>query len=90
MNSATQRRTVAGPAGALSAPSTAPTEVRGVAVLCHPHPLHGGTMDNKVVLTLARAFVQAGLRSVRFNFRGVGSSQGVGTRAWARSTMHWP
>ena len=49
---------------------------RGVAVLCHPHPLHGGTMDNKVVQTLARAFVQLGYRAVRFNFRGVGRSQG--------------
>jgi alpha/beta superfamily hydrolase len=44
--------------------------------LCHPHPLHGGTMDNKVVQTLARAFVQLGWRAVRFNFRGVGTSQG--------------
>jgi alpha/beta superfamily hydrolase len=50
--------------------------VRGVAVLCHPHPLHGGTMDNKVIQTLARAFVQLGYRPVRFNFRGVGGSQG--------------
>jgi alpha/beta superfamily hydrolase len=52
------------------------TPVRGVAVLCHPHPLHGGTMDNKVVQTLARAFVQLGYRAVRFNFRGVGGSGG--------------
>jgi alpha/beta superfamily hydrolase len=44
--------------------------------LCHPHPVHGGTMDNKVVQTLARAFVQLGYRAVRFNFRGVGASQG--------------
>ncbi|OGA97472.1 MAG: alpha/beta hydrolase, partial [Burkholderiales bacterium RIFCSPHIGHO2_12_FULL_69_20] len=50
---------------------------RGVAVLCHPHPQHGGTMDNKVVQTLARAFVQLGYRAVRFNFRGVGGSAGV-------------
>jgi alpha/beta superfamily hydrolase len=47
-----------------------------VAVLCHPHPQHGGTMDNKVVLTLARAMVQLGYTSVRFNFRGVGGSEG--------------
>ena len=52
------------------------TPVRGVAVLCHPHPLHGGTMDNKVVQTLARAFVQLGYRAVRFNFRGVRGSGG--------------
>jgi uncharacterized protein len=48
-----------------------------VAVVCHPHPQHGGTLDNKVAQTLARAFVQLGWRSVRFNFRGVGSSAGV-------------
>jgi hypothetical protein len=49
---------------------------RGVAVICHPHPQHGGTMDNKVAQTLARAFVQLGYRAVRFNFRGVGRSEG--------------
>jgi alpha/beta superfamily hydrolase len=48
-----------------------------VAVIAHPHPLFGGTMDNKVVQTLARAFVQCGWRAVRFNFRGVGGSAGV-------------
>ncbi|HEX6020180.1 MAG TPA: alpha/beta fold hydrolase [Burkholderiaceae bacterium] len=68
---------VAGPAGRIEAAIDAPEgAVRGVAVLCHPHPLHGGTMDNKVVQTLARAFVQLGWRAVRFNFRGVGASQG--------------
>jgi alpha/beta superfamily hydrolase len=67
------------------------TACAGVAVvLCHPHPQHGGTMDNKVVQTLARAFVQLGWRSVRFNFRGVGGSAGPGTRAAARSTTRWP
>ena len=50
---------------------------RGTAVIAHPHPLFGGTMDNKVVQTLARAFVQCGWRAVRFNFRGVGASEGV-------------
>jgi hypothetical protein len=48
----------------------------GVAVLCHPHPLYGGTMDNKVVQTMARAFVALGYRAVRFNFRGVAGSDG--------------
>jgi uncharacterized protein len=48
-----------------------------VAVIAHPHPLFGGTMDNKVVQTLARAFVQCGWTAVRFNFRGVGSSEGA-------------
>lgn len=49
---------------------------RGLAVVAHPHPLMGGTMDNKVVHTLARAFVLSGWRAVRFNFRGVGHSDG--------------
>ena len=48
----------------------------GTAVICHPHPVHGGTLDNKVVQTVARAAVQLGWRSVRFNFRGVGRSDG--------------
>jgi len=68
---------VAGPAGRIEAVIDVPGgTTRGVAVLCHPHPVHGGTMDNKVIQTLARAFVQLGYRAVRFNFRGVGRSQG--------------
>ena len=51
--------------------------MRGTVIVAHPHPLYGGTMDNKVVQTLARAFVQCGWRAVRFNFRGVGRSAGV-------------
>lgn len=50
---------------------------RGTAVIAHPHPLFAGTMDNKVVQTLARAFVQCGFNAVRFNFRGVGATAGV-------------
>lgn len=50
---------------------------RGVAVIAHPHPLFGGTMNNKVVQTLARAFVQTGWTAIRFNFRGVGASEGA-------------
>jgi alpha/beta superfamily hydrolase len=77
MNPGSAHSTVAGPAGLIECivdtPLAAP---RGLAVLCHPHPLHGGTMTNKVVHTLARAFVQLGYTSVRFNFRGVGASQG--------------
>lgn len=77
MNAATQRVSVAGPAGALEAAIDVPgSEPVGTAVLCHPHPLYGGTMDNKVVQTMARAFVQLGWRAVRFNFRGIGASQG--------------
>jgi hypothetical protein len=77
VNSRTERFQVEGPAGALEArrdqPEAAP---QGVAVIGHPHPLFGGTMDNKVVQTLARAFVQSGWTAVRFNFRGVGASAG--------------
>ena len=79
MNSNTQRLRVLGPAGAIEVAIDAPpaeTVVRGVAVVCHPHPQHGGTMDNKVAQMLARSFVQLGYRAVRFNFRGVGASEG--------------
>jgi uncharacterized protein len=77
MNSQTRRVLIPGPAGAIECAIDEPTEaLRGVAVVCHPHPLHGGTMDNKVAQTLARAFVQLGYRAVRFNFRGVGGSEG--------------
>src|SRR5579883_2897349 len=47
------------------------------AIICHPHPLHGGTMTNKVVTTLAKTFRDLGMRTVRFNFRGVGKSEGA-------------
>jgi uncharacterized protein len=78
VNAATQRSLIAGPAGliecALDSPATAPV---GLALLCHPHPQFGGTMDHKVVQTLARALLQLGYAALRFNFRGVGASQGV-------------
>ncbi|MDP1690919.1 MAG: alpha/beta fold hydrolase [Burkholderiaceae bacterium] len=78
MSSRTERRTVAGPAGDLVCAIDTPEGVlRGTAVVCHPHPQYGGTMDNKVVATLARAFVQCGWRAVRFNFRGIGGSSGA-------------
>ena len=77
MNSHTQRLSIPGPAGDIECLIDEPTTaLLGTAVICHPHPQHGGTMDNKVVQTLARCFLQLGLRSVRFNFRGVGGSQG--------------
>jgi alpha/beta superfamily hydrolase len=80
MNAQTERLQFTGAAGVIEAlrdaPSPGVTPV-GTAVIAHPHPLFGGTMDNKVVQTLARAFVQAGWTAVRFNFRGVGASQGV-------------
>ena len=78
MNPSTQRLTLAGAQGAIEAAIDHPEGTpRGVAVIAHPHPLFGGTMDNKVVQTIARAFVQAGWSAVRFNFRGVGASAGV-------------
>lgn len=80
MNSNTQRHSIAGPAGALELAIDLPpadTPVRGVAVICHPHPQHGGTMDNKVAQMLARTFIQLGYRAVRFNFRGTGASEGA-------------
>ena len=51
-------------------------QVTAFAVVCHPHPQFGGTLDNKVVHTLARAFNQLGAPAIRFNFRGVGTSAG--------------
>lgn len=78
MNSNTERRVIAGPAGPLDCAIDLPAgPPRGDALLCHPHPLHGGTLDNKVVQTLARAFVALGYRALRFNFRGVGGSGGA-------------
>ena len=77
MNSQTQKITLEGEAGVIEALRDEPEGVsRGVAIVAHPHPLFGGTMDNKVVQTLARAFVQSGWTVVRFNFRGVGASAG--------------
>lgn len=58
----------------LNVPESAPT---GIALIAHPHSLQGGTLDNKVVQTLAKAFFALGLATVRFNFRGVGESGGV-------------
>lgn len=80
MNANTQRLRVPGPAGAIEVAVDLPpagAALRGVAVICHPHPQHGGTMDNKVAQMLARAFVQLGYRAVRFNFRGAGGSEGA-------------
>ncbi|MDH4050944.1 MAG: alpha/beta fold hydrolase [Rubrivivax sp.] len=78
MNPRTRRDVLPGPAGTIECAIDDPHDPpRGVAVLCHPHPQHGGTMDNKVVATLARAFAQLGYRAVRFNFRGVGASAGA-------------
>jgi alpha/beta superfamily hydrolase len=78
MNSKTERFQLPGPAGAIEVLRDTPDGAsRGFALIAHPHPLFGGTMDNKVVQTLARAFVQSGWTALRFNFRGVGASAGV-------------
>jgi uncharacterized protein len=78
-----ERLTITGPAGGLEALIETPLREGGEAapvsafgVVCHPHPLYGGTLDNKVVHTLARAFGQQGAAAIRFNFRGVGLSAG--------------
>jgi hypothetical protein len=74
----TERFTVDGPAGSLelliNPPAHAPV---GIALVAHPNPTQGGTLDNKVVQTLARSFHDLGYASVRFNFRGVGASEGA-------------
>jgi len=69
---------IAGPAGQLEVLLERPEgfDGRRVAVVCHPHPQHQGTMLNKVVHTLARAMTDIGVAAVRFNFRGVGASEG--------------
>lgn len=79
MNAQTRRLTLEGSAGLIEAQIDEPQALpaQGLAIICHPHPLYGGTMDNKVVQTLARAYVQAQWAALRFNFRGVGASEGV-------------
>ncbi len=85
-----------GPAGRLEALLEEPEEgePRLAAVVCHPHPLYGGTMHNKVVFRIARGLRRAGLVVLRFNFRGVGRSEGVhahlvGEVEDARSALQW-
>lgn len=74
-----QSITIPGPAGTIEAllDTQASAAANAVAVICHPHPLHGGTMTNKVVHTLSKAFNDAGAPAVRFNYRGVGASAGT-------------
>ncbi|MGE0099864.1 MAG: alpha/beta hydrolase [Hydrogenophaga sp.] len=78
MNAQTEILQLDGPAGQLEVAVDRPTaSARGTAFIAHPHPLHGGTLTNKVVQTLARACVLDGWTAVRFNFRGVGRSEGA-------------
>ena len=73
-----ETRELTGPAGTLEALLEGPEDnPRAIGVVCHPHPLHEGSMHNKVVHSLARSFSRAGARTVRFNFRGVGASEGT-------------
>lgn len=78
---APERHLIVGEAGVIEAlveqPAATFSSPRAVAVCCHPHPLFGGSMTNKVIHTVARSFVAAGAVTVRFNFRGVGASEGV-------------
>lgn len=88
---------IVGPAGALQAGIDCPSEGRpmhGFGVICHPHPLHGGTFNNKVVTTLSRTLNALGVGTVRFNFRGVGASEGayaegVGDAEDLRAVLRW-
>ena len=78
---------IIGPAGVIELAAALPaTEVRALAIICHPHPLFGGSMSNKVVTTTERALRELGAATLRFNFRGVGKSagsfdQGIGESA---------
>ncbi|HEY9532125.1 MAG TPA: alpha/beta hydrolase [Burkholderiales bacterium] len=78
MRASTRREFVAGPVGRIECAVDRPDAARrGVALIAHPHPLFGGTLDNKVVQTLARAFIDLGYETWRPNFRGVGQTEGI-------------
>jgi uncharacterized protein len=78
MRASTRREFIAGPAGRIECAVDVPDgAARGVALIAHPHPLFGGTLDNKVVQTLARAFVELRYETWRPNFRGVGQTDGT-------------
>ncbi len=91
-----QKLLVQGPVGQLEAVLDLPGDlaVSGAAVICHPHPQHGGTMHNKVAHTLARSFVRSGFVTLRFNFRGTEGSEGkfddgVGEYDDALAALEW-
>jgi len=78
MRASTRREFVAGPAGRIECAVDSPEGTpRGIALIAHPHPLFGGSLDNKVVQTLARDFLELGYETWRPNFRGVGQTEGV-------------
>lgn len=92
-----QTLTIPGPAGGLEALLVQPAgwrETDPITICCHPHPLHGGTMHNKVVYILAKTCHELSSATLRFNFRGVGQSQGefdhaVGEQADALAIADW-
>jgi alpha/beta superfamily hydrolase len=78
VRASTRKEFIAGPAGRIECAVDGPEgEARGTAVIAHPHPLYGGSLDNKVAQTLARAFVERGYESWRPNMRGVGQTEGT-------------
>jgi uncharacterized protein len=77
MRAPPERAFVDGAAGRIEVAVSMVEAPRAVAVVAHPHPLYGGTMDNKVVTTVARAFADKGATTFRFNFRGVGATEGA-------------
>ncbi|MGH8691214.1 MAG: alpha/beta hydrolase [Burkholderiales bacterium] len=78
MRASTRGEFIAGPAGRIECAVDRPEDAaRGIALIAHPHPLFGGTLDNKVVQTLARALTELGYETWRPNFRGVGATEGV-------------
>jgi len=95
MSARPEHISIAGEAGALEAIVEDPgVQGPSYGVICHPHPLYGGTMDNKVVTTVARALQETGIPTLRFNFRGVGASagefdHGVGETADADAVAAW-
>lgn len=89
-----QQVSLQGPAGELEAVLEHAPEPSFIALVCHPHPLFGGTMDNKVVTTLCRAVREGGGAALRFNFRGVGHSQGAYSEGLGETedlvaALHW-
>lgn len=89
-----ERVMIAGATGALEAVLESAPRPAFIGVVCHPHPLFGGTMDNKVVTTLCRAIRDGGGAALRFNFRGVGNSEGgygegIGEAEDLLAAIHW-
>jgi uncharacterized protein len=87
---------IPGPAGELEVLLSPPPEgvPRATAIICHPHPLYGGTMHNKVITTLSKTFIELGMQTIRFNFRGVGKSvgsfaEGIGEQEDLLAIIDW-